>query len=105
MDWPEPTANIPFGSYILEVISNQQGWTHGNNQLTSNLLQHLNFLNMPSRKTYPEQQYLHQKLQQWVTMFRVFVQTSSDGLLIGDDPKSNSRNITRSLTKWTSRKS
>ena len=25
MDWAEPTSNIPFGTYILEVISNQQG--------------------------------------------------------------------------------
>ena len=24
MDWAEPTANIPFGTYTLEVISNQQ---------------------------------------------------------------------------------
>ena len=23
--WDEPTENLPFGSYILEVISNQQG--------------------------------------------------------------------------------
>ena len=25
MDWAEPTANIPFGTYTLQIISNQQG--------------------------------------------------------------------------------
>ena len=25
MDWEKPTTNLPYGTYILEVISNQQG--------------------------------------------------------------------------------
>ena len=25
MDWDNPTTNLPYGTYILEVISNQQG--------------------------------------------------------------------------------
>ena len=25
MEWNEPTTNLPYGTYILEVISNQQG--------------------------------------------------------------------------------
>ena len=25
MDWENPTTNLPYGTYILEVISNQQG--------------------------------------------------------------------------------
>ena len=28
MEWDKPTTNLPYGTYILEVISNQQGEYH-----------------------------------------------------------------------------
>jgi hypothetical protein len=84
MDWPEPTANIPFGSYILEVISNQQ----------DGLMETINikFASTSELSQIPIERSIQTTVFAPETaavgnLFRVFVQTSSDGLLIGDDPK------------------
>ena len=84
MDWPEPTANIPFGSYILEVISNQQ------EGLKKTIV--IKFASSSELSQLPIERDIKTTVFAPETaavgnLFRVFVQTSSDGLLIGNDPK------------------
>ena len=84
MDWGEPTANIPFGSYTLQVISNQQGG------LTQEF--DIKFSSTSELANIPIERQLRTTVFAPETgavgnLFRVFVQTSSDGLLIGNDPQ------------------
>ena len=83
MDWNEPTTNLPYGTYILEVISNQQGGISKKLELkfssTSDLVQ-VPIERIVTTKVFaPETAAVGRD-------FRVFVQTSSDGLLIGNNP-------------------
>ena len=84
MDWSEPTASIPYGSYILEVISNQQGGLTKTFDIKFSSTSELHNVTIEREiKTTvfaPETAAVG-------NLFRVFVQTSSDGLLIGNDPK------------------
>ena len=83
MDWGNPTTNLPYGTYILEVISNQQGGISKKLQLKFSATSE--FKEIPIERNVstivfaPETGAIS-------TSFRVYVQTSSDGLLIGDDP-------------------
>ena len=83
MDWENPTTNLPYGTYILEVISNQQGGISKKLQLKFSATSE--FKEIPIERNVstivfaPETGAIS-------TSFRVYVQTSSDGLLIGDDP-------------------
>ena len=96
MVWSEPTANIPFGSYTLQVISNQQGG------LTQEF--DIKFSSTSELANIPIERQLRTTVFAPETgavgnLFRVFVQTSSDGLLIGNDPRTilgTSRNSFRS---------
>ena len=79
MDWPEPTSNIPFGTYTLEIISNQQG---GLNKAID-----IKFSSTSELSTIPVERSITTTVFAPETaavgnLFRVFVQTSSDGLLI-----------------------
>ena len=82
--WDEPTENLPFGSYILEVISNQQGGLSQSFVIKFASTSELASVPLERRVTTtvfaPETSAVN-------TVFRVFVQTSSDGLLIGDKPE------------------
>ena len=83
MEWNNPTPNLPYGTYILEVISNQQGGI--SKKLEIKFSSTSDFVNIPIERT------VHTKVFAPETAavgrdFRVFVQTSSDGLLIGDNP-------------------
>ena len=83
MEWDKPTTNLPYGTYILEVISNQQGGISKMVEVkfssTSNFVQVPIERNVSTIVFAPETAAVSRD-------FRVFVQTSSDGLLIGDDP-------------------
>ena len=83
MEWGEPTTNLPYGTYILEVISNQQSGISKSLQLK--------FSNTSQLKEIPIERNVNTIVFTPETAavnrdFRVFVQTSSDGLLIGNDP-------------------
>ena len=83
MEWDKPTTNLPYGTYILEVISNQQGGI--SKMLEVKFSSTSDFVQVPIERNVstivfaPETAAVSRD-------FRVFVQTSSDGLLIGDDP-------------------
>ena len=83
MEWGNPTTNLPFGTYILEIISNQQGGISKTIEVkfssTSEFVQVPIERNVNTIVFAPETAAVGRD-------FRVFVQTSSDGLLIGDDP-------------------
>ena len=83
MEWDKPTTNLPFGTYILEVISNQQGGISKMVEVkfasTSDFVQVPIERNVSTIVFAPETAAVSRD-------FRVFVQTSSDGLLIGNDP-------------------
>ncbi len=83
MEWGNPTTNLPFGTYILEVISNQQGGISKTIEVkfssTSEFVQVPIERNVNTIVFAPETAAVGRD-------FRVFVQTSSDGLLIGNDP-------------------
>tara|TARA_B100001540_G_scaffold293045_1_gene291840 strand:- start:437 stop:1381 length:945 start_codon:yes stop_codon:yes gene_type:complete len=83
MEWSDPTTNLPFGTYILEVISNQQGGISKTIEVkfssTSEFVQVPIERNVNTIVFAPETAAVGRD-------FRVFVQTSSDGLLIGNDP-------------------
>ena len=83
MEWDVPTTNLPYGTYILEVISNQQGGI--SKMLDIKFSSTSDFVQVPIERNVntivfaPETAAVSRD-------FRVFVQTSSDGLLIGNDP-------------------
>ena len=84
MDWPEPTSNIPFGTYTLEIISNQQG---GLNKAID-----IKFSSTSELSTIPVERSITTTVFAPETaavgnLFRVFVQTTSGGLLIGGEPE------------------
>ena len=83
MEWDEPTTNLPYGTYILEVISNQQGGISKIIEVkfssTSDFIQVPIERNVNTIVFTPESAAVNRT-------FRVYVQTSSDGLLIGSDP-------------------
>jgi len=81
--WPEPSTNFPYGTYTVEVISTEQNgiskkidvkFTSTTELVDVPVERHVNTLVFA-----PETAAINQP-------FRVFVQTTSDGLLIGNDP-------------------
>ncbi|MDH3656912.1 MAG: methyl-accepting chemotaxis protein [Nitrosopumilus sp.] len=81
--WPDPSTNFPYGTYSVEVISTAQNGISKKVDVkfssTTELLdvpveRHVNTLVFA-----PETAAINHQ-------FRVFVQTTSDGLLIGNDP-------------------
>ena len=84
LHWGQPTANLPYGSYTLEVISTQQDGISKTFDLkfasTSELPSVSIDRNIRTTVFAPETGAVG-------SLFRVFVQTSIDGLLIGTDPQ------------------
>ncbi len=81
--WPEPSTNFPYGTYTVEVISTEQNgiskkidvkFTSTTNLIDVPVERHVNTLVFA-----PETAAINQS-------FRVFVQTTSDGLLVGNEP-------------------
>ncbi len=82
--WPEPSTNFPFGTYSIEVISTTQ------NGLSQKL--DVKFASSTERVDVPVTRNVETVVFAPETAavdhaIRVFVQTTSDGLLIGNDPK------------------
>ena len=85
MDWGEPTANIPFGTYTLEVISNQQGGLLKTIDMKFSSTSELS--NIPIERDIKTTVFAPETAAVG-NLFRVFVQTTSGGLLIGGEPSS-----------------
>ena len=83
MDWGKPTANIPFGTYTLEIISNQQGGLTKSIQIMFTSTSELS--NIPIERNIQTTVFAPETAAVG-NLFRVFVQTTSGGLLIGGDP-------------------
>lgn len=84
LTWPQPSTNFPYGTYTVEIISTEQNGLSQKIDVkfssTTELLdvpveRHVNTLVFA-----PETAAIGQPL-------RVFVQTTSDGLLIGNNPR------------------
>ena len=83
MEWEAPTTNLPYGTYILEVISNQQGGISKKIELKFSSTS--DFVKVPIERIVNTKVFAPETAAVGRD-FRVFVQTSSDGLLIGDIP-------------------
>jgi len=83
MEWDRPTTNLPYGTYILEVISNQQGGI--SKKLEIKFSDTSDFVKVPIERVVNTKVFAPETGAVGRD-FRVFVQTSSDGLLIGNDP-------------------
>ena len=84
LTWPEPTPSFPFGTYTIEAISTDQ------NGLSQKI--DVKFTSTTDLVEVPVERHVNTSVFAPETAainmpFRVFVQTTSDGLLIGDDPK------------------
>ena len=82
--WPESSTSFPFGTYTIEVISTEQ------NGLSRTL--DVKFTSTAELIDVPVERHVNTlvfapETAAVNTTFRVFVQTTSDGLLIGNDPK------------------
>jgi len=84
LTWPQPSPNFPFGTYTIEVISTQQNGLSKKIDVkfasTAELTKVPVERNLTTTVFAPETAAINMP-------FRVFVQTTSDGLLIGNDPK------------------
>ena len=82
--WPESTSNFPFGTYTVEVISTEQNGL--SEKIDVKFTSTSELIDVPVERQVntlvfaPETAAIN-------NTFRVFVQTTSDGLLIGSDPK------------------
>jgi uncharacterized protein YoxC len=84
LTWPPSTSAFPFGTYTVELISTAQ------NGMSQKL--DVKFTSTTDLVTVPVERHLSTSVfapetAAINTPFRVFVQTTSDGLLVGDDPK------------------
>ena len=82
--WPESTSTFPFGTYTVEVISTEQSGL--SQKIDVKFTSTTELIDVPVERQVntlvfaPETAAINNE-------FRVFVQTTSDGLLIGSDPK------------------
>jgi len=83
LTWPQPSTNFPYGTYTVEVISTEQNGISKKIDVkfssTTELLEVTVERNVNTLVFAPESAAINQS-------FRVFVQTTSDGLLIGNNP-------------------
>ena len=83
LTWPEPSVNFPYGTYTIEVISTAQNGL--SQKIDVKFSSTTDLLDVPVERNIntlvfaPETAAINQS-------FRVFVQTTSDGLLIGNTP-------------------
>ncbi len=81
--WPEPSSSFPFGTYTVEVISTEQ--SGASQKIDVKFTSTTELVKVPVERQIntlvfaPETAAVNNS-------FRVFVQTTSDGLLIGSDP-------------------
>ncbi|QUC64811.1 methyl-accepting chemotaxis protein [Nitrosopumilus sp. K4] len=83
LTWPKSSTTFPFGTYTVEIISTEQGLSQ---KLDVKFTSTTELVDVPVERHVntlvfaPETAAINQPI-------RVFVQTTSDGLLIGDDPR------------------
>ena len=83
LTWPKPSTDFPFGTYTVELISTTQNGI--SKTLDVKFLSTSELINIPVERQVntlvvaPETAAINQP-------FRVFVQTTSDGLLVGNNP-------------------
>ena len=83
LTWPEPSTNFPYGTYTVEVISTEQNGI--SKKIDVKFSSTTDLMDVPVERNVntlvfaPETAAINQP-------FRVFVQTTSDGLLIGNNP-------------------
>ncbi|MHA7646527.1 methyl-accepting chemotaxis protein [Nitrosopumilus sp. S4] len=83
LTWPQPSTNFPFGTYTVEVISTEQNGL--SQKIDVKFSSTTELLDVPVERFVstlvfaPETAAINQPI-------RVFVQTTSDGLLIGNEP-------------------
>ena len=83
LTWPEPSTNFPYGTYTVEIISTEQNGI--SKKIDVKFTSTTDLMDIPVERNVntlvfaPETAAINQP-------FRVFVQTTSDGLLIGSDP-------------------
>ncbi len=81
--WPQPSTNFPYGTYTIEVISTEQNGI--SEKMDVKFSSTTQLLDVPVERHIstlvfaPETAAINQPI-------RVFVQTTSDGLLIGNNP-------------------
>ena len=84
LTWPESTPSFPFGTYTVEVISTEQNGI--SQKIDVKFTSTTDLIEIPVKRQVdtsvfaPETAAINNP-------FRIFVQITSDGLLIGDDPK------------------
>jgi hypothetical protein len=83
LTWPDPSTNFPYGTYTVEVISTEQNGISKKIDVkfssTTDLLDVTVERHVSTLVFAPETAAINQSL-------RVFVQTTSDGLLVGSEP-------------------
>ena len=83
LTWPEPSTDFPYGTYTVEVISTEQNGL--SQKIDVKFSSTTELLDVPVERHVstlvfaPETAAINQPI-------RVFVQTTSDGLLIGNEP-------------------
>ena len=82
MNWPNVTESTPYGTYILEVISENGAVS---DEINLKFTESSSLVNVPIERVVstivfaPETAAIN-------NVFRIYIQTSSDGLLIGNNP-------------------
>ena len=82
MNWPNVTESTPYGTYILEVISENGAVS---DEINLKFTESSSLVNVPIERIVstivfaPETAAIN-------NVFRIYIQTSSDGLLIGNNP-------------------
>ena len=83
LTWPEPSSNVPYGTYVVEVLSTEQNGLSKKIDIkfssTTELISVAVERQIDTVVFAPESGAINQS-------FRVFVQTTRDGLNIGNDP-------------------
>jgi len=83
LTWPEPSSNVPYGTYVVEVLSTEQNGLSKKIDIkfssTTELISVAIERQIDTVVFAPETGALNQS-------FRVFIQTTRDGLNIGNDP-------------------
>ena len=80
--WPEESTDFPFGTYAIEVISTQQGLSE---KIDVKFTSTSELVEVPVERRLNILVFAPESAAVNNTM-RVFVQTTSDGLLIGNNP-------------------
>ena len=83
LTWPDPSSNIPYGTYVVEVLSTEQNGLSKKIDIkfssTTELISVAVERQIDTVVFAPETGAINQS-------FRVFIQTTRDGLNIGNDP-------------------